>query len=181
MTEKKAPIMSLPSQIAVIAAAILIISVSFFAFTDRADPPVPPGQAVAESPHGPNMAMPGGMPEDYESLVRMGNSAMDNGNYAMAAEAYRRALEIDGGSLAVRTDFGACLHGMGLPDRALEELRKVLRQDPNHTIATFNMGIVFYSLNQTDSAVVHLNRCLDLDPGPELARRVNQLLADLKS
>ena len=88
------------------------------------------------------MDIPGGFPSDYEGLVRMGNEAMDAAQYAMAAEAYKRALAIDSSSLAVRTDFGACLHGMGLPQRALEELRKVIAADPAHVIANFNMGVV---------------------------------------
>jgi Tfp pilus assembly protein PilF len=128
---------------------------------------------------GGSMEIPGGFPEDYDALVRMGNDAMDKGNFAIAAEAYRRALTIDGSSLSVRTDFGACLHGMGLAERALQELRKVITADPAHLIATFNMGIVHFTMNQSDSARQYMERVLTLTPDQAMETRAKEVLSDL--
>ena len=113
------------------------------------------------------------LPTDYDGLVQMGNQTMDQGNYPMAAECYKRALAINGQSTDVRTDYGACLHGMGLADRAIAEFNKVLLEIPNHSVATYNLGIVYYNEKQYDSAKVYWNRYLELEPnGP--ARRLGQ-------
>lgn len=119
------------------------------------------------------------LPTDYNSLIKLGHQTMDQGNYAMAAECYKRALTIDGSDNDIRTDYGACLHGMGLPDRALAEFRKVLVAVPNHTIATFNAGIVFYTLDQIDSAKVYWEKALTLNPSADLKKSIEQYLNDL--
>ena len=115
-------------------------------------------------------------PTDYPSLVSLGNEYMDSGNYPVAAEMYRRALEIDGNSPDVRTDFGACLHGMGLANRALDEFRTVLRTHPEHAIASFNMGVVFQGLNEMDSAKYYWQKYLDVEPNGQAANAARQYL-----
>ncbi|MFH1686214.1 MAG: tetratricopeptide repeat protein [bacterium] len=115
------------------------------------------------------------LPEDYGSLVALGNQNMDNGNYPVAAECYRRSLEINDVP-DVRVDFGACLHGMGLPMRALEEFRAVLRSQPDHGIALFNIGVVMSSQQMVDSARVYYQRYLELEPNGLAAAQARALL-----
>ena len=123
--------------------------------------------------------MLGELPEDYSSLVNMGNEYMDQGNFAVAAEAYRRALEIDGSSPDVRTDFGSCLHGMGLAERALEEFLLVVSEHPNHTIVHYNLGIVYFYLEKTDSARFYWESYLALDPHGQAAESARQHLSGM--
>ncbi|MBD3401977.1 hypothetical protein GF420_03705 [candidate division GN15 bacterium] len=163
----------------VIVAALAVVTVGYLLFRDRQEPPQPPQQASLGGHGSGDMGGEGfleNLPTDYESLVQLGNQQMDARNYAVAAECYRRALAIDGSSLSVRTDFGACLHGMGLPERALEEFDKVLQEDPNHLIATFNKGIVFHNLTQVDSANYWFERVLELDPSQAMADRARELI-----
>jgi predicted nucleic acid-binding Zn ribbon protein len=42
--------------------------------------------------------------------------------------------------------------------------RKVLSDDPAHTIANYNLGVVFFSIEQSDSAKVYFTKYLKLDP-----------------
>lgn len=119
------------------------------------------------------------MPVDYNSLVKLGNQTMDAGNYAMAAECYKRALMIDGSSSDVRTDYGACLHGMGLPERALEEFHYVLKNNPNHEIARFNLGIVFYSVGNSDSAKYYWQSYLDKFPNGSLTKAARENIQNI--
>jgi tetratricopeptide (TPR) repeat protein len=173
----------------IVAGALVLVAVAFFAFR-KADPkpePVAP-QMTGDAQHPPVTGadgMPSQMPQlanlptDYPGLVDAGNHNMDAGDFALAAECYRRALAIDGSSTNVRTDYGACLHGMGLPQRALEEFRKVLIQEPTHTIAIFNSGIVFADMQQKDSARFYWNRYLQMDPQGTAADAAKKLLQDL--
>ena len=166
---------------AIIVGALAIITVGYFLLRERQERPQPQAAPMSMNQSGmPGSNMPG-MPTDYDGLVQAGNEYMDAGNYAVAAESYRRALDIDGSSTMVRTDFGACLHGMGLPERAIDEFRKVITQDPSHQFASFNMGIVFMGMNQPDSSRKYFEYCLDLNPSPEMAERARQLIKDLDS
>jgi tetratricopeptide (TPR) repeat protein len=103
---------------------------------------------------------------------------MDSFNYAVAAECYRRALDLDDRSADVRCDFGACLHAMGLPQRALEEFRIVLAAEPTHQVVHFNLGIVHYDLGRLDSARYYWEALLALNPDERAAERVRELLRD---
>ena len=120
-------------------------------------------------------------PTQYGLLVEQGNNYMDHENYAMAAEAYRRALVIDGSSADVRSDFASCLHAMGLPKRALDEFRKVLAQDPKHVVVYFNLGVVFQGLGESDSARYYWQKYLAMDPNGQPADAARQFLKDLDS
>ncbi len=169
---------------AIIGGTLVVIVAGYFLFRERQEPPQPPQQASL-SPHGGMSEGMGGsdflneLPTDYDGLVQVGHQYMDNNNFAVAAECYRRALAIDGSSTDVRTDFGACLHGMGLPERALQEFDKVLGAEPGHVIATFNKGIVYLGLNQNDSARVWFEKVLALDADPQMQDRARELIRQL--
>lgn len=171
----------------VIAGALVVVTVGWLAFRTPAQPPQPPtaqqGQGGHPEVEGNSM---GGMmeglenlPADYAGLVQAGNQFMDAGNYAVAAESYRRALAIDPSSPDVRTDFGACLHSMGLPERALEEFQTVILEHPEHGIANFNTGIVYLDMGKTDSARVYWEKYLKLDPNGIAADKARELLQSI--
>ncbi len=167
----------------IIIGVIVVVAVGYLIMNRPAPSETPPPAANAQNPHGGDMdAMMGAlanMPSDYASLVQMGNESMDHGNYAVAAECYKRALAQEGSSSNVRTDYGACLHGMGLPQRALEEFRKVLSDDPAHTIANYNLGVVFFSIEQSDSAKVYFTKYLKLDPQGHAASSAQNYLKEI--
>ena len=167
----------------IIIGVIVVVAVGYLIMNRPAPSDTPPPAANAQNPHGGDMdAMMGAlanMPSDYASLVQMGNESMDHGNYAVAAECYKRALAQEGSSSDVRTDYGACLHGMGLAQRALEEFQKVLDDDPAHTIANYNMGVVFFSIEQSDSAKVYFTKYLKLDPQGHAASSAQNYLKEI--
>ncbi|MFZ5979476.1 MAG: tetratricopeptide repeat protein [Candidatus Zixiibacteriota bacterium] len=140
---------------------------------------------IRQSEHGHASSMSdamqniGDLPEDYEGLIAMGNKNMDVFNYPMAAECYRRALLLDSSSLDVRTDYGACLHGMGLLDRAREEFTRVLAVDESHPIANYNLGIVFYNMDNNDSARYYWERFLVLEPEGQVSESVRNVLKEM--
>jgi cytochrome c-type biogenesis protein CcmH/NrfG len=181
----------------IIVAALVLAGATYFTLGQRVPKPEAPvpsaqpadqglpvqhppvsGQATPDM-GGTDMSQLKNLPSDYAGLVDAGNHNMDNGDFPMAAECYRRALAIDGSSLDVRTDYGACLHGMGLAKRALEEFRTVLAQDQKHTICIFNIGIVYNDLKQTDSARFYWMKYLDLEPNGRAADQAKQLLKEI--
>jgi tetratricopeptide (TPR) repeat protein len=172
--------------IAIVIGVLVVVGVGYFIFRSPAQPPRPQAEGnVSGHPDVEGMDMGGAMqalsdlPTDYESLVNLGNKFMDEMNFPVAAECYKRALAIDGSSTNVRTDYGACLHGMGLPHRALEEFQTVLKQNPEHAIVQFNIGIVFHDLQELDSAKYYWQKYLELDPEGPAAPAARNLLSEL--
>ena len=163
----------------IMAVLCVIISVAYLTFRDK---PQPPHAKAAPSMPG-HESMPAetldNLPTDYPSLVQMANQFMDNENYPMAAELYRRALSIDSSSMDVRGDFASCLHAMGLPERALEEFRQIIAIDNDHPIVLFNMGIVFQTLGVSDSARFYWEKYLQVDPQGRPAEAARQYLNEM--
>jgi tetratricopeptide (TPR) repeat protein len=166
----------------IILALIVLVPAGYVLFKKPAAAPVNVTQT--ESPHGV-VGMEGmtagltDLPTDYEGLVVAGNEMMDQGNYPVAAECYKRALAKDGSSPDVRVDLGACLFAMGLPQRALEELQIVFEKDPDHSICNFNLGIVHFGLDQKDSARVYWGRYLELEPDGRAAETARAYIQEL--
>lgn len=166
----------------IIAGALLVVTVGYFALKQPVSAP-PRLEAEIQS----HDDTPGGdmynaiktldnLPTDYSSLVLLGNEFMDKRNYPVATQCYKRALALQGDSLEVRVDYGACLHGMGLAHRAIEEFRRVIDLNPSHAIANFNLGIVYYDINETDSARVYLQKYLTIEPDGQAAQTARDLL-----
>ena len=169
----------------IVLGALVLIVVGYFAFADRPQPPQPPqaqqpaGDPAHQGMNADALQMLNNLPNDYNALVNAGHTLMDQGNFALAAEAYKRALAIDPSSPDVRTDYGACLNGMGLPERAIAEFKTVIASTPTHAIAHFNAGIVYYNMQQFDSAKVYWSRLQELAPGTPAAERAKELMAQL--
>ncbi len=163
---------------------MLIIAVAYLAYhLPGADSPT----AQEEMPFHPELSAGGmndamnalaNLPEDFETLVPMGNTFMDQGSFAVAAEIYKRALAISDVP-DVRVNYGACLNAMGLPLRAIEEFQQARSSDPNHAIACFNLGIVYFSQQQQDSARTYFNKYLELDPAGQAAEVTRGYLHEL--
>lgn len=168
--------------IIIILGALVLVAAAYFLLRERPTPPAAPqvSQGDAANPHGEmsevSLAMLDSLPEDFETRVQMGNQFMDQGNFPLAAEIYKRALQLQPQSDNVRVDYGACLHGMGLPQRALDEFRTVLTNNPKHPIATFNMGIVHYDVQNVDSAKVYFARYLEIEPNGTAAPSAREFL-----
>ncbi len=159
---------------------VVLITMGFFVIVEPEPVPKPeqPQQMTDHGEGGMEIALPN-LPEDFDGLVTVGDSYMDDGNFPLAAECYKRALEIDNTSVNVRSDFGSCLYGMGLGDRALEEFRRVFDIDPSHSIAVFNMGVVFSGHGNTDSAKFYMGEYVKLEPEGKAADRARELINKL--
>ncbi len=169
--------------IVIVIGVLVVFGLGYFIFAPHAEPPQPgaqqmqqQGQAQGGGPMGSQLQ---NLPTDYQGLVQVGNQTMDVGNWAVAAEAYRRALDMDPADPNVRTDYGICLFRMGLPDRGLVEFRKVITQYPQHSLAHFNMGVVFYSEAMTDSAKVYFSKYLEMEPTGPASDAARDLLSQL--
>ena len=159
---------------------VALITLGYFVIVEPEPVPEPsqPQQMIGHGPDGMEMTFPN-LPEDFGGLVTVGDSYMDDGNFPLAAECYKRALDIDSTSVNVRSDFGSCLYGMGLGDRALEEFRRVFAIDSSHSIAVFNMGVVFSGQGLNDSVKYYMSEYLKLEPEGKAADRARKLIDEM--
>lgn len=163
----------------IVLGVLVVISASYL-FTRETPQQVAPAQVTSPDGHEGMGASLTDLPTDYAGLIDGGNQHMDAGNFPMAAEMYKRALAIDGSSPDVRTDFGACLHSMGLAPRALEEFRTVYQEHPGHALVRFNMGIVHFGENRLDSARHYWEEFLQMQPEGEAAETARGYLEGMK-
>ena len=163
-----------------VAGVVLAISIGYFVFSTSKPVPQPAGQVPAgHEDIGPmGTGMPN-LPEDYEGLVATGNEYMNQNNFPIAAECYKRALALDGSSPDVRSDFASCLYGMGLSDRALEEFRSIKTNSPLHGVTLFNLGVVFMGQNKPDSAKFYFKKYLELEPNGPASEQARGYMKEL--
>ena len=106
-------------------------------------------QSLAARPHHPGI------------LAALGQVIHLDGEYALAAETYRRALAIQPGDAAARRNLGACLLEMGERDAGEASLRAAIRTAPHLTgqaiisLAAASHGRVFL---RPSAAAKFLNR-----------------------
>lgn len=72
----------------------------------------------------------------------LGNANYDIQRFDKAQEYYQRAIEVDPNNTHVRTDLASSYRQQGQIDRAVDELKKVLSQDPNQEAALYNLGVI---------------------------------------
>jgi len=86
------------------------------------------------------------------------------GEYALAIERYREALELDPKRLSIRHDLAAVLFLQGRHDEAERELGRVLESDPNHAAALKSLALLHATRKNYRSSRNTLNRLLEVNP-----------------
>jgi Tfp pilus assembly protein PilF len=162
--------------IIIVLGVVILFTIGFFIFRKPDTPPQPPAQMAQNSGDAANGDVLANLPNTYPELVQKGHEQMDAGHYVVAAEIYRRALDLNPDEVDVRVDYGTCLFAMGLPERAEQEFKRALKDHPDHAIATFNMGIVLSHLGKEDSAKMYWQRYLKIEPTGPTADKARELL-----
>jgi len=81
-------------------------------------------------------------PNDYGSLVKLGNVFYDGQQYPSAIQYYERALQIHPENPDVRTDMGTAYWYTGDADKAIAAMQASLQYRPGHPQTLFNLGWV---------------------------------------
>ena len=99
-------------------------------------------QAAVEQAAAPLLAAVTQNPNDFDSLVKLGNVYYDGQQFAGAIQYYERALALHPENVDVRTDMGTAYWYSGNADKALSELQTSLKYKPGHPQTLFNLGWV---------------------------------------
>jgi TolB-like protein/tetratricopeptide (TPR) repeat protein/tRNA A-37 threonylcarbamoyl transferase component Bud32 len=87
------------------------------------------------------------------------------GRVKEAVAAIERAQELDPVSLRISADVGQAYNAARLPDRAIEQERKVLELDPNFRVAYWIRGMAYEQKGMLGEAVDQFREALKRSPG----------------
>ena len=124
---------------------------------------------------------------DFEVLVFLGNTVFDigyaeksNEKFERARDIYQKALKQKPEDIEVQTDLALTHFFSNPPDyaKAIEELNKTLKKNPNHERALQFIAQAYLKTNKKQEAAEALTKLKQINPGnpiiPELESQVNQ-------
>ncbi len=87
-------------------------------------------------------------PEDFRTLVLLGNATYDSKDWEKSAFWYEKALVLKPDDIDVRTDFGVTFVNRQTPDyqRAIKEFLTSLKTNPNHEPTLFNLSVAYRNI-----------------------------------
>lgn len=145
--------------------------------------PQPEGDAKAALAQAaaPLLAAVTSNPNDYDSLVLLGNVYYDAKDFPNAIQYYTRALAIRPENPDVRTDMGTAFWYTGNADRALTELQTSLKYRPGHPQTLFNLGWVrWQGKADPKGAVESWEQLLKANPSYPQKQQIEQYIAKAK-
>lgn len=105
-------------------------------------------------------------PDDYDTIVKLGNASFDANHFEEAKRWYSAALERKADDINVRTDLGLT-YLIGVPsdlDRAIKEFQRSLATDPNHPVTLQNLTVAYIKKGDPTNAKAALDRFEALNP-----------------
>jgi tetratricopeptide (TPR) repeat protein len=115
-------------------------------------------------------------PDDYQTIVHLGNDNYDSDKFEEAAKWYSTALSKKPDDVDVRTDMGLTFVLRGNPDydRAIEEFKRSLEYQPNHAKTLQNLTVTYIKKGDAGNASATLAKLETLD-------RANPSITKLRS
>jgi len=115
-------------------------------------------------------------PEDYETVVHLGNASFDSDKYDDAEKYYTAALSKKPDDVSVRTDLGLVFMFREPPnyDRAIQEFKRSLEFDPAHPQTLQNLTVAYTKKGDAANASATLAKL-------ESADKTNPAIAKLRT
>jgi cytochrome c-type biogenesis protein CcmH/NrfG len=120
-------------------------------------------------------------PNDFESLVKLGNLYYDGQQFPNAIQYYERALVIHPDNPDVRTDMGTAYWYTGNAEKALAAMEMSLKYRPGHPQTLFNLGWVRWQGKQDPKGAIEAwQQLLKANPNYPQRQQVEQYIAKAK-
>jgi len=109
--------------------------------------------------------------DQIERSFRAGQEAMKQGQFARAAEEFKKVLALDPNLVEAEVNLGLAYQSLFEYDQAVRHLTKALRERPNLLGPTVIVGMDYLKLGSPEKAMPFLQQALKLDPSNRDARQ----------
>ncbi|OLE50784.1 MAG: hypothetical protein AUG51_26215 [Acidobacteria bacterium 13_1_20CM_3_53_8] len=122
-------------------------------------------------------------PEDYETIVQLGNVNFDATHYEEAERWYTAALQKKADDVNVRTDLGLTFmfREPADLDRAISEFRRSLERDAAHVQTLQNLTVAYTRKGDAGAAQATLNKLQEVSPNNPAIASLRSDLENLRS
>ena len=121
-------------------------------------------------------------PDDIEGWKMLARTQMTMRNYAAAADALEKAMELEGGQVAqTMVDLALAIlsrDNTPIEGRTKSLIDSALALEPNNQAALFYSGVAAANRGDTDTAAAHWERLLGLNPPEEIRGILEQRIAE---
>ena len=108
-----------------------------------------------------------------------GNFYYDAQQFKQAIEYYQHSLQLAPNNPNARTDLGTAYAYLGDADHAISEFQTVLKYDPKHTQAMYNLGLVEWRIKgDARAAIADWKKLLSVVPNYQNRAMVEQLISE---
>ena len=144
-------------------------------------PADPAAQAALAQAAAPLVEAINKNPNDFDSLVKLGNLFYDGQQFPHAIQYYERALVIHPDNPDVRTDMGTAYWYTGNAEKALTAMETSLKYRPGHPQTLFNLGWVRWQGKQDPKGAIEAwQQLLKANPEYPEKQQVEQYIAKAK-
>lgn len=98
------------------------------------------------------------------TLLHRAIAAARGGDDALAAEEFRRALELAPENVNARVSLARVLFLGGRPGESRKEFERAVAQDPSHALGHFLLGVLLQAQGDYNAATAELLAALEIDP-----------------
>jgi len=141
----------------------------------------PNAQAVLAQAAAPLLEAVNKDPNDFDSLVNLGNLYYDGQQFPSAIQYYERALVIHPDNPDVRTDMGTAYWYTGNAKKAVDAMETSLKYRPGHPQTLFNLGWVRWQGKQDPKGAIEAwQQLLKTNPDYPEKQKVEQYIAKAK-
>jgi len=116
------------------------------------------------------MALPCAAQVEYDQVFEQGRASMRAREYAAAAAAFERAVQLEPAEVDAWFRLGLARSANGEPDAAIRAYTKAVELDPEHAKANNNIANVLFRRGDYEQALQWYERALASEPNYMLAR-----------
>ena len=99
-----------------------------------------------------------------QSLLAEASAAQSRGEFPKAAEAYRRAVELEPSIPELWANLGVMYHESGKHPDAIKSLQQAIRLNPSLFVPQLFMGLEYAESNKAEAALPYLENAVRLNP-----------------
>ncbi len=118
-------------------------------------------------------------PKSKDSLIGLASLSLHVGASEKASEFYQRYLQIAPDDIAARSNYALSIFRAGDKNKALEELTKVLKDNPNFVIGIVTRGLINKDSGNKEEAKKDFDHALTLEKSPILVERIKAFRSEL--